>query len=482
MDNNNHQPKMISDFKNLTIGKALKGLSSKEFSSRELAEHATSVIKEKDQDVHAFLEVFDDLLLEADIADKAIGKGENGALLGIPLAVKDNILIKGKKASAGSKILDGYTATYDSTVISKLKKSGAIFVGRTNMDEFGMGSSTENSAYGPTRNPLDLSRVPGGSSGGSAASLIMGAVLGALGTDTGGSVRQPASLCGLVGLKPTYGAISRSGVIALGTSFDQVGPLTKNVEDAEILFSIIKGNDPMDSTSLPDSAYSSKKTLPEKPTIGIPRDILGDGIDPEVRRVYEEAIAKWKSLGCSVKDISLPNARYALSIYYIVLPAEVSSNLARYDGMRYGLREDGDNLLFDYLKTRGLGFGLEPRRRIVLGTYVLSHGYYDAYYSKAMVLRRLITSDFENAFKEVDIIMTPTTPTPAFKIGEKTHNPLTMYLEDIFTTPVSLSGVPAISIPAGFAKGDIPLPVGVQLIAPHAREDLLFHSGKLLEK
>ena len=472
---------MISDFKDLTIRKALKGLSSKEFSSRELAENAISIVKEKDEDIHAFLEVFDDLLLEADSADKAIARGEKGGLLGVPLAIKDNILIKGKKASAGSKILDGYTATYDSTVISKLKKSGAIFVGRTNMDEFGMGSSTENSAYGPTRNPLDLSRVPGGSSGGSAASVLMGAVSSAIGTDTGGSVRQPASLCGLVGLKPTYGAVSRFGIIALGTSLDQVGPITKNVEDAEILFSIIKGNDPMDSTSLSDSFYSSKKTLPEKPTIGIPRDFLGEGIDPEVRRIYEEATSRWKSLGCTVKDISLPNAHYALSIYYIVLPAEISSNLARYDGVRYGFYESGDNLLSDYFKTRGLGFGPEPRRRIILGTYVLSHGYYDAYYSKAMALRRLITSDFENAFKEVDIIMTPTTPTPAFKIGEKTSNPLTMYLEDIFTTPVSLSGVPAISIPAGFSKGEIPLPVGVQLIAPHGREDLLFHAGKLFE-
>ncbi len=265
---------MISDFKDLTIKKALKGLSSKEFSSRELAGNTLSVIKEKDGDIHAFLEVFDDLLEQADLADKTIAGGGQGALLGIPLAVKDNILIKGKKASAGSKILEGYTATYDSTVISKLKKSGALFVGRTNMDEFGMGSSTENSAYGPTKNPLDLSRVPGGSSGGSAASVAMGAVLAALGTDTGGSIRQPASLCGLVGLKPTYGAVSRSGIIALGTSLDQVGPLTKNVEDAEILFSIMKGNDPLDSTSLPDTAYSSTKTLPEKPTIGIPRDFL----------------------------------------------------------------------------------------------------------------------------------------------------------------------------------------------------------------
>lgn len=464
----------------LTVKKALQGLDSKKWSARDLAEESLKVIKEKDGDIHAFLEVFDDVMAQAEKADSLREKGEERALLGIPLAIKDNILIDGRKASAGSKILEGYTATYDATVIKKLKEAGAIFVGRTNMDEFGMGSSTENSAYGPTKNPLDVSRVPGGSSGGSAAATLMGAVLASLGTDTGGSIRQPASLCGLVGLKPTYGAVSRFGVIALGTSLDQVGPLTKSVEDSEIIFSILKGNDPLDSTSLTDSSWK-KQNLKEKPTIGIPKDFLGEGIDGEVRRVYEESIEKFKSLGCEIKEISLPNAHYALSAYYTILPAEVSANLARYDGVRFGLHTSGKNLLDDYQKTKGQGFGPEPRRRIILGTYVLSHGYYDAYYNKATALRGLLTQDFENAFKKVDILLTPTSPTPAFKIGEKVNDPLTMYLEDIFTTPVSLSGVPAISIPAGVTSGDSPLPVGIQLIAPHRGEDILFHAGKLFE-
>jgi aspartyl-tRNA(Asn)/glutamyl-tRNA(Gln) amidotransferase subunit A len=468
---------MAIDIKNLTIETALDGLAKKEFTARDLAEASLSVIKEKNDDIHAFLEIYDDVLAQADAADAARARGEIGALLGIPMGMKDNILIDGRHASAGSKILEGYTATYDATVTKKLKDAGAVFIGRTNMDEFAMGSSTENSAYGPTKNPIDPTRVPGGSSGGSAAAVAMGSVLGALGTDTGGSVRQPASLCGLVGLKPTYGAVSRFGIMALGTSLDQVGPLTKTVGDSEILFNILKGNDPKDSTSLKDVAVENK--LPENLTIGVPRDLIGEGIDPRVKKVFDDAIEKFRSQGATIKDVTLPNAHYALSIYYIVLPAEVSANLARYDGMRYGPRKDGDNLLGDYLKTRGYGFGPEPRRRIILGTYVLSHGYYDAYYNKATALRRVLTQDFENAFKEVDILMTPTAPTPAFKIGEKTSDPLTMYLEDIFTTPVSLSGVPAMSIPAGVAReGDMDLPVGIQLIAPHRREDLLFYAGK----
>ena len=470
---------MVKSFEHMTISDARKALLSKEVSARELAESSLSVIKERDGEIHAFLEVYDDVLLQADKADQALSEGKNGALLGIPFAMKDNILIDGRKASAASKILEGYTATYDATVTKKLKESGAVFVGRTNMDEFAMGSSTENSAYGPTKNPIDTSRVPGGSSGGSAASVAMGAVLAALGTDTGGSVRQPASLCGLVGLKPTYGSVSRFGVIALGTSLDQVGPLTKNVDGPELLYSILKGNDPRDSTSLPDSFYKTEKT-PEQLTIGVPTDLLQDGIDPEVRKIFNEAVEKYKSLGATIKEVSLPNAHYALSIYYIVLPAEVSSNLARYDGVRYGLHVDGKNLLEDYFNTRGVGFGPEPRRRIVLGTYILSHGYYDAYYTKATALRSVLVNDFKTAFRDVDILITPTAPTPAFKLGEKTNNPLTMYLEDIFTTPVSLSGVPAISIPAGVTKDK--LPVGIQLIAPHLREDLLFTAGKLFEK
>ena len=473
---------MALDFKSISIKEASEGLRSKKWSARELAQESLRVIREKDKEVHAFLETFSDVEMQAKEADEALACGDTGALLGIPIGMKDNILIEGRHASAGSKILEGYRATYDSTVTRALRNAGAVFVGRTNMDEFAMGSSTENSAYGPTYNPLDLSRVPGGSSGGSAAAVSMGAVLGALGTDTGGSVRQPASLCGLVGLKPTYGAVSRFGIIALGTSLDQVGPLTRTVSASELLFSTIKGHDPRDSTSLPDSFYK-KESLPEKPTIGIPRDVLGEGIDPEVRRIFDESIEKFRNAGCVIKDVSLPNAHYALAIYYIVLPAEVSANLARYDGVRYGFHADGVDGIDDYFKTRGAGFGKEPRRRIILGTYVLSHGYYDAYYNKANALRALLSEDFNNAFKEVDILVTPTSPTPAFKIGEKVNDPLTMYLEDIFTTPVSLGGVPAISIPAGFAKkDDVNLPVGIQLIAQKRREDLLFHTGKLFEQ
>jgi aspartyl-tRNA(Asn)/glutamyl-tRNA(Gln) amidotransferase subunit A len=470
------------DYKKLTIKDALVGLEKKEFTSRELAESSLAAIKEKDGEIHAFLEVYDDVLAQADRADAARAEGKKGLLLGIPIGMKDNILIEGRHASAASKILEGYVATYDSTVTRKLKDAGAVFVGRTNMDEFAMGSSTENSAFGPTKNPIDPTRVPGGSSGGSAAAVAMSAVLGAYGTDTGGSVRQPAALCGIVGLKPTYGSVSRHGIIAFGSSLDQVGPLAKTTADAEILFKATRGCDPFDSTSLPDSYYDGQM-LPSKLTIGIPRDFLPDALDAGVRKAFDAAADKFKALGHTIVDISLPNAHYALPIYYIVGPAEISANLARYDGVRYGLHEEGGNLLGDYLKTKGRGFGPEPRRRIVLGTYVLSSGYYDAYYNKANALRRVLTEDFTNAFKNVDIILTPTAPTPAFKIGEKTNDPITMYLEDIFTTPVSLSGVPAISVPAGSAMRDgVELPVGIQLIAAHTREDLLFHAGKIFEQ
>lgn len=469
---------MIKGYENLNIKEVLSGLKKGDYSVRDLVESSLSIISEKDKDIHAFLEVFGDFEDQAKSAQEEIEKGSSKPLLGIPLAIKDNILIEGKVASAGSRILEKYRASYDSTVVKKLKEAGAIFIGRTNMDEFAMGSSTENSAYGPTKNPHDLSRVPGGSSGGSAAAVSMGAVLAALGTDTGGSVRQPASLCGLVGLKPTYGAVSRYGLIALGSSLDQAGPLTKTVTDSETIFSVIRGNDKMDSTSLPD--YSYKNKIPKDLKIGVPRSFIKEGIDKNVKKVFEDSIEKFKSLGAKIIDVELPNAEYALSIYYIILPAEVSANLARYDGVRFGLHKEGKDLLDDYLKTRREGFGKEPKRRILLGTYVLSHGYYDAYYNKATALRDVLRDDFKKVFEEVDIIITPTSPTPAFKIGEKVDDPLTMYLEDIFTTPVSLSGVPAISIPGGSVTLEgKELPIGIQLIASHKREDLLFYAGKL---
>jgi aspartyl-tRNA(Asn)/glutamyl-tRNA(Gln) amidotransferase subunit A len=409
-----------------------------------------------------------------------IKEGKGTVLTGIPIAVKDLILLNGKRVSGGSKILEGYRATYDATAIAKLKAQGVVFLGRTNMDEFGMGSSTENSAYKVTKNPLDTSRVPGGSSGGSAAAVAMNGAIAALGTDTGGSVRQPASFCGLVGLKPTYGAVSRNGLIAYGSSLDQIGPLTKTVADAEIIFNAIKGHDPMDSTSLSD------KENPETPkefTIGVPRHFLGEGIDAEVLANFNESVKRLESLGVKVKEVTLPNIYYSLAVYYILAPAEASSNLSKFDGVRYGLHKDGDNLLGDYLETKGAGFGAEVRRRIVLGTYILSHGYYDAYYTKANKVRSVLRKDFADAFKEVDAIVMPVSPVPAFKIGEKSDDPLSMYLADIFTVTANLVGVPAMSVPSGFTTRDgVDLPLSMQFLAPHRREDILFALGKLFEK
>ncbi len=476
------------DLKNLTIKKARKHLDSGDFTARELTEAYIKEIKTKNKDINAYLEVFDDCLAQAEAADiRRAGAESDEAhpLLGIPFAIKDNILIKGKIASASSKILANYKATYDATVIKKLKEAGAVFLGRTNMDEFAMGSSTENSAYGVTRNPRDPSRVPGGSSGGSAAAVAMEGALAALGSDTGGSIRQPASFCGVVGLKPSYGAVSRFGLIAMGSSLDQIGPITRTVEDAEIVFNAIAGHDNFDSTSSPDGAQThadlTQNNAERKMVIGVPKDFIEtEGIDPEVLANFKESLEKLKSQGFAIKEISLPSLKYALAVYYIIMPAEVSANLARFDGIRYGVRETGDNLLDTYNKTRGSGFGKETRRRIMLGAYVLSSGYYDAYYNKAGSVRRLIEKDFDEAFKHIDVIATPTAPSPAFKIGEKTKNPLEMYLADIFTVPSNLAGVPAISIPSGATKKDN-LPLGLQLIAPKQGEQTLFEIGKQFE-
>lgn len=449
----------------------------KEITARELAEVALSVIKEKDGDIHAYLEVYDDVIAQADRAQKIIDEGKALELTGIPMAVKDNILIKGKIASAASKILENYRATYDANVIKKLKSCGAVFVGRTNMDEFAMGGSTENSAFGPTKNPYDISRVSGGSSGGSAAALSMGSVLGALGSDTGGSIRQPASFCGVVGLKPTYGRVSRSGLMAMGSSLDQIGPFGKTVEDAETIFNTIAGHDPKDSTSVPDEMVKPKSG--ESRIIGVPRDFLGEGLGEEVRLNFEQSLKKLQATGYKLQEVSLPNIKYSLAAYYIIMPAEASTNLARYDGVRYGLSREGENVIDSYLKTRGEGFGKEVRRRIMLGAYVLSAGYYDAYYNKANAVRVLITRDFEETFREVDAIVTPTSPVPAFKIGEKANDPLAMYLADIFTVPVNLAGLPAISVPSG--KTAVGLPLGLQIIAPRFGEQTLFTIGKKFE-
>ncbi len=440
---------------------------------------ARKVIDEKDGDIHAFLHVYDDAREKAEEATKQYAAlGESAPLLlGMPIAIKNNILIKGKPATAGSKILENYVAPYDATIVARLKSQAPVIVGDTNMDEFAMGSSTENSAYGVTKNPLDLTRVPGGSSGGSAAAVAMGASVIALGTDTGGSVRLPASFCGLVGYKPTYGALSRSGLIAMGSSLDQAGIFSHTVDDAEIVFDAVEGKDPLDATTISPETYGGY-ALKEKYRIGVPRDFLGEGMDPDVLALFNAEIERLTKAGHDVVDISLPLMEKGLAAYYIVMPAEVSSNLARYDGMRFGLRVEGENLLQDYRKTRAAGFGAEVKRRIILGTYVLSAGYYDAFYGKAEDARRLMRNELAGAYTNVDFIMTPTAPTPAYKIGEKA-DPLSMYLGDIFTVPINLTGVPAISLPSGSVlREGINLPVGIQYIGQWGRDKVLFDFGK----
>lgn len=431
-------------------------------------------LNDKEGEVHAFVDVFDDLGEQAKLAEARLKQeGDRSPVLtGIPVALKSNILLKGKRATAASKILENYVAPYSATVTERLKAAGALFVGMTNMDEFAMGSSSENSAFGPTRNPVDLTRVPGGSSGGSAAAVAMGAALIALGTDTGGSVRLPASFCGLVGLKPTYGAVSRHGLIAMGSSLDQAGPLTNSVRDARMVHRLISGKDRFDGTTYGEGVYDD---VPQKDTyrIGIPYALL-DGIEPDVHAVFEDAVTKLKSDGHTIVDVSLPLMKAGLAAYYIVMPAEVSSNLARYDGVRFGLHVDGKDLLDDYRKTRAAGFGPEVKRRILLGTYVLSSGYYDAYYGTAERVRDMMRAEFRTAYSDVDVILTPTAPTPAFKIGEK-GDPLSMYLADIFTVSANLTGVPALSVPAGtVARENVHLPIGIQFMAPHNGEERLF--------
>jgi aspartyl-tRNA(Asn)/glutamyl-tRNA(Gln) amidotransferase subunit A len=437
-----------------------------------------AVIKEKNGDINAFLDVYDDAHEVADLATKQYAQGgELPPLLGMPIAIKNNILIKGKRATGASKILENYTATYDATIIKRLRDAGAVFVGATNMDEFAMGGSTENSAFGVTKNPLDLTRVPGGSSGGSAAAVAMGAVPAAIGTDTGGSIRQPASYCGLVGFKPTYGAVSRYGLMAMGSSLDQAGPMTHSVVDAQLLHEVMSGLDAYDATTIAHDTYPA---LEEKRayTFGVPRPFLKNGCDADVLERFEAHIEYLTSQGHTVVDIDLPLFEKGLAAYYIVMPAEVSSNLARYDGIRYGFSAEGKNLLEVYQKSRAQGFGAEVKRRILLGTHVLSSGYYDAYYGKAELVRRKMRQELADVFEKVDIILTPTAPTPAFKIGEQ-KDPLAMYSQDIFTVPVNLTGVPALTFPMGTVnRAESVLPVGVQYIAPLGGDARLFSLGK----
>ncbi len=471
------------DLKNLTIAKAHDLLVSKKITSEELTQYYLDKISADNPELNAYLEVFDDALEAARQADRRIAEGKMiGVLDGIPLAIKDNILIEGKIASASSKMLGNHRAVYDATVIEKLKSAGAVFVGRTNMDEFAMGSSTENSAYGVTRNPIDKSRVAGGSSGGSAAAVAADMAVASLGSDTGGSVRQPASLCGIVGLKTTYGSVSRHGLIAMGSSLDQIGPLTKTVEDAEILFNAIVGQDKMDSTSVEyPQPPASSGTL----RLGIPRGFVGEGIAPDVLKNFNNTVEHLRGKGYEIVEVDLPSIKHSLPVYYVIMPAEVSTNLARFDGVRYGLHVDGANLAEDYSRSRAAGFGRETRRRVLLGSYVLSAGYYDAYYKKALDVRELIKKDFAKIFSgpdAVSAVITPTTLSPAFKIGEKTKDPLSMYLEDIFTVSANVAGIPAISVPSGEVERDgVMLPLGFQIMAPNFREDLLFKIGKDVE-
>ncbi|OGZ62430.1 MAG: glutaminyl-tRNA synthase (glutamine-hydrolyzing) subunit A [Candidatus Staskawiczbacteria bacterium RIFCSPHIGHO2_02_FULL_34_10] len=472
----------------LTITQLHEGFRNKNFTSVEVTKAYLENIKKTDKEIGAYLLVTEGLALnQAEKADKLISLALSGVegnggdfplLMGVPFSVKDAILVEGQKATAGSKILENYVAPYDATVIKKLKTQGAVILGKTNLDEFAMGVSTENSAFKVTKNPNDLTRVSGGSSGGSAASVAAKQAVYSLGSDTGGSIRLPASFCGVVGLNPTYGAVSRSGLISMASSLDQIGPITKTVEDCRIVFDAIKGKDPLDATSI-ESQISNFKSEIKNIKIGVPKEYFGRGINSNVKKIIEDAIKKAKKHGAKIVPISLPNSKYAVACYYIIVPSEVSANLARFDGIKYGLYEDAENLLDGYMKTRGRGFGIEVKRRIMLGTYSLSSGYYDAYYKKAQEVRQIIKEDFIDAFKKVDLIFSPVSPIPAFKIGEKTDDALSMYLMDIYTCPVKLAGLPAISLPVGNIGK---LPVGLQIIGKYFEENKIFNIASQLEK
>ena len=471
----------------LTITQAHEKLVNREISAIELTEAFLTRINKLDKEIAAFLSVFkDSAISQAKEIDNQISQGQEISMLaGIPLAVKDNILIEGEKCTAASKILENYVAPYDATCIKKLKETGVVFLGKTNLDEFAMGSSTENSAFKITHNPQDLSRVPGGSSGGSAAAVKAKECISALGSDTGGSIRQPASLCGIVGLKPSYGRVSRYGLIAFASSLDQIGPLTKNIEDAKIVFDVISGKDELDSTSVEKPKLQTTNYKLQTIKIGVPKEYFIKGMDPEVERVIKEAIKKYEEVGAKIEEISLPHTEYALPCYYIIAPSEASANLARYDGIKYGYSvsniptfQHSNELMDVYFQSREQGFGPEVRRRIMLGTYALSAGYYEAYYLRAKKVRTLIKEDFERAFKKVDVIFTPVSPTPAFKLGEKITDPLTMYLSDIFTVSVNLAGLPALSLPCGKVGK---LPIGLQIIGKPFEEEKILAIGKILE-
>ena len=489
-----------------TLAQFSSGLRQKKFSAREITQACLDNISARDKNIGAFLAVYADSALQNAVGvDEMIARGEKlHPLAGAPVAIKDNMLVKGEITTAGSQILRNYRASYDAHVIQKLKAAQVTLIGKTNLDEFAMGNSTENSGFHTTKNPHDLTRIPGGSSGGSAAAVAAGFAVGALGSDTGGSIRQPAGMCGIVGLKPTYGAVSRSGLIPMASSLDQIGPLTQTAEDAALLFQAIRGEDSLDATSLgapPEGAYDERLLDPDpdrikKIRIGLPSEYYGKELSPTIGAALDEVKKRFQGLDFALTEISLPHTRYALSAYYIIVPAEISANLARFDGIRY---ERPADLPYDlktiYRETRGRYFGAEPKRRIILGTFVLSSGYYDAYYETAQKVRKLVRHDFDEAFKKVDVLLTPVSPHQAWKIGEKANDPLALYLEDVFTLPVNMAGLPGLSLPCRTGDPFGPtqgrpehgrtgekLPIGFQLIGKRFAEPDLLGLGRLYEE
>ena len=479
----------MSELHTLTAANALKGLRAGKFSSRQLTEAYLKRIEEFNPSLNAYLHVAAESALKAaTVADKKIVKARKTKaklppLLGLPMAIKDVLTVAGMPTTAGSRILENFVPSYNATSVQRLLDAGVVILGKTNTDEFAMGSSTENSAYGVVHNPWDKERVPGGSSGGSAAAVAAGLAPVALGTDTGGSIRQPAALCGLTGLKTTYGRVSRYGLIAFGSSLDTVGVLAHSAEDAAIIFNVMAGYDPFDATTVESKAPRIKLSGNAEIKglkIGVPKEYFIEGVQAEVASEVRAAIGQLEALGARVREISLPHTEYALPVYYIIAPAEASANLARFDGVRYGLRVEDQNLIDMFSRTRGQGFGPEVKRRIMIGTYALSAGYYDAYYGQAQKVRTLIRRDFEEAFKHVDLIAAPATPSTAFRIGAHTGNPLEMYLEDVFTLPANLAGIPGLSIPVGFDHQE--LPISLQLLGPLFSEDCLLQVGNVYQQ
>lgn len=475
-----------TDLHLMTVAQLGEALGKRETSSREVTEAFIAQSRRVEEKIQAFVTpTYEEALEMADAADARLKQGETGPLLGVPLGLKDNLCTRGVRTTCASKILDNFKPPYDSTVVGRLRKAGAPFLGKTNMDEFAMGSSCEHSAWHPTFNPWDLERIPGGSSGGSAASVAARSVAASLGSDTGGSIRQPAALCGVVGIKPTYGRVSRYGLIAFASSLDQIGPFTADVRDGAILLNAICGHDPMDSTSasqdVPDFTATLGKDI-KGLKVGLPKEYFIDGMDPEVESAVREAGRVLESLGAELVEISLPHSEYAVATYYLCATAEASSNLARYDGAHYGHRcKDATDIIDMFTRSRTEGFGAEVKRRIMLGTYALSSGFYDAYYNKSLKVRTLMSQDFQKAFQEVDVVISPTSPTPAFKLGDRTDDPLQMYLCDVFTIPANLVGLPGLSLPCGFSK-EGGLPFGLQIVAPTFEEERMLQVAYAFEQ